>query len=116
MKSPFDNSKAFEPMLDEIVSVHAPRDTGEISCGFRACVMPIADAATIIGEMSTQSTRARFSVFIAANGSQAWVESVLGSRPQIGDRIELASGLKTSVVKVSPLVDSWYELETEQCP
>ena len=115
MNSPFKNNKAFEPMFDEIVSVLAKRPSGDISGGFRACVMPIADAGAILGDMSTQSTRARFSVLIAANGSQAWIEAALGSRPQIGDKIELKSGLKTSVVKVSPLVDSWYELEVEQC-
>ena len=115
MKSPFENPAAFEPMFDDIVSVLAKREHGDVVGSFRACVMPIQDAAVIIGEMSTQSTLARFSVLIAANGSQAWLEAALGSRPQIGDKVELKNGLKTSVVKVSPIVDSWYELEVEQC-
>ena len=115
MPSVFENKAAFEPMFDEIVSVLAKRPSGDISGGFRACVMPIADAAVIVGDVSVQSARPRFSVLIAANGSQAWLEAALGSRPQIGDKVELRNGLKTSVVKVSPLVDSWYELEVEQC-
>ena len=77
--------------------------------------MPITDAEPIDPSISTQSTRAHFTVLLAANGSQAWIETAIGSRPQIGDKIELASGLKTSVRKVSPLVDAWYELEVEQC-
>lgn len=108
-------NKSFAPFFDTLVKIGAPRPSGDLSFSVKACVMPISDAEPIIPETSTQSTRARFSVLLAASGDQAWIEAAIGSRPQIGDRIELASGLKTSVRKVSPLVDAWYELEVEQC-
>lgn len=108
-------NKALAPFFDTLVKISAPRPSGEVSASFKACVMPIADAEPIMPEISTQSTRARFSVLLAATGSQAWIEAAIGSRPQFGDKIELLSGLTTSVKKVSPLVDAWYELEVEQC-
>jgi hypothetical protein len=108
-------SQSFAPFFDEIVKIRSPRPYGEVSASFKACVMPVSDAEPIMPELSTQSTRARFTVLLSASGCQAWLEAALGSRPQIGDRVELASGMKTVVRKVSPIVDAWYELECEQC-
>lgn len=108
-------NRALATFFDTLVKISAPRQSGEVSASFKACVMPISDADPIDPSLSIQSTRARFTVLLAANGSQAWIEAAIGSRPQIGDKIELASGMKTSVRKVSPLVDAWYELEVEQC-
>lgn len=114
-------NKSLAPFFDTLVKISAsrPRPDGQapldLSFSCKACVMPLSDAEPIDPSLSTQSTRARFSVLLSATGDQAWIEAAIGSRPQIGDRIELASGLKTSVRKVSPLVDAWYELEVEQC-
>lgn len=108
-------NQSLAPFFDTLVKISAPRPSGDLSFSVKACVMPLSDAEPIDPSLSTQSTRARFSVLLSASGDQAWIEAAIGSRPQIGDRIELASGLKTSVRKCSPLVDAWYELEVEQC-
>ena len=105
-------NRVFAPFFDALVKITAPRVDMTISSGFRACVMPLTDAIAVLDD-SVQSTRPRFSVLIAATGDQAWIEAALGSRPQIGDKIELQDGLVTSVKKVSPHVDAWYELEVE---
>ena len=110
---------ALSPFFDTLVKISAsrPNPNGQapldLSFSVKACVMPATDAEPIVAEVSVQSTRPRFTVLLAASGSPAWIEAAIGSRPQIGDQIELANGLQTSVRKVSPVVDAWYELEVE---
>ena len=106
-------NQSFAPFFDEIVKISATRGSQTISGGFRACVMPVQDAEALF-DGSVQSTRPRFSVLVASSGNQAWIEAAIRSRPQIGDVVELKSGLVTAVRKVNPVVDAWYEIEVEQ--
>lgn len=114
MKSTFENSAAFEPMFDEIVSFLAKREYGDIVGSFRACVMPIQDMEAVFDD-SVQSHVQRFSVLIPNSGASAWLEGALGSRPQVGDVIEFKSGIRAAVTKVSTIADSWFEMEARQC-
>lgn len=110
---------SFAPFFDELVVVSGTRpgtppssDAKTFRCTCRACVMPLADAAAVLDD-SVQATRPRFSVLVPSRGDRAWIEAALGTRPQTGDAIELANGLKATVRKVNPLVDAWYEMEAE---
>ena len=103
----------FAQLFDDLVQIEATRPSGTVRGGFAACVMPIADA-DVLEPDAIQSDLARFSVLIAIEGPEGWNAAALGTRPQIGDIVILKSGLKSAVVKVSPVVDDWYELETRE--
>lgn len=109
-----DESISFEPFFDEFVKITARRQSGTFSGGFKACVMPIDNSSDIL-DTSAQEGILKFSVLIPIRGDGAWIESAIGHRPQVGDVIELKNGMKTSVCKVSPIVDSWWEMEARQC-
>lgn len=106
---------AFVPFFDDYVKVEATRPGGQVIRGtFTACVMPIADADPFT-EDSAQSKVMKFTVMIPSSGENGWLAAALGSRPQIGDRVELADGTRAAVTKVSPLCDTWYEMEVRSC-
>lgn len=107
-------NRSFAPFFDTLVKISAPRPSGDLSFSVKACVMPIQSVEPF-DETGADSGLLSFTVLLAASGDQAWIEAAIGSRPQIGDRIELATGMKAAVKKVSPLVDAWYELEVRQC-
>lgn len=117
MRDIFKNDVAFAPMFDDLVKVTARRIADGVNRsriirgGFRACVMPMLNDDQFC-EDEVQSVRRRFSVLIAKSGPGAWNDR---QPPQIGDVIELPSGLSVAVMKVIPVVDNWYELEAREC-
>jgi len=107
---PFNNAIAFGMMFNDVVKVTGVRQGRTIRGSYAACSFPI-HFDDPFEEDKMQSTRQRFSVMIAKSGPRSWNDK---SSPQIGDEIVLTNGLKTSVVKVSPVVGDWYEMEVRQ--
>ena len=109
MRDIFSCPAAFEPFFTERVRVDAPRPAGTVSGGFSAAVFPIADDEPIIEDV-TQSVRPKFSVLIPISGEGGWNFAALGTRPQIGDKITLQSGVEAHIIKVAPLTGDYYEI------
>ena len=114
MKIDFNNSAAFEPFFDEIVEITATRPSGVIAGAFRACVLPITFVDPYASVDSSSEVQ-KFSVLIPKNGEGAWIERIVGSKPVIGDRVDLKSGVKTVVTRVATTAEDQWELETKEC-
>lgn len=99
---------AFAPFYADEVSVVGARGGRTLRGTYRACVFAQGLDAQI-GDESVDSHRRRITISIP-RGEDGWI----GGRPQIGDEVKGADGVKFRVDAVScPLGDAW-EMEARQ--